>query len=249
VAELADPTATTYAVCSVPITAVDTTVAATRIVRDAIEGRSCQVHLCNAFTLSLVDQDAELRAALTGADLNLADGVPVARMGRRHGMTGPVRGSELVGKVATMGSGQVCHYLYGGKEGVADRMAAELRRSVAGCSIVGRETPPFRLLEPSDLVALSDRVRESGANVLWVGLGTPRQDYLVHELAATLSIPIVPVGAAFDFWSGDVDEAPAVLHGSGLEWLHRLGREPRRLWHRYLVGNPRFVMSAWRHRV
>jgi N-acetylglucosaminyldiphosphoundecaprenol N-acetyl-beta-D-mannosaminyltransferase len=248
VAELADPTATTYAVCSLPITAVDTTVAATRIVRDAIEGRSCQVHLCNAFTLSLVDQDAELRAALTGADLNLADGVPVARMGRRHGMTGPVRGSELVGKVATMGSGQVCHYLYGGKEGVAELMAESLRRQVPGIQVVGTETPPFTPLTDEHLTGLAARVRDAGATILWIGLGTPRQDYVVHRLATRLEMPIVPVGAAFDFWSGTVKEAPRLIQGSGLEWLYRLAAEPRRLWRRYLIGNPRFLLSAWRHR-
>ena len=94
VPELADPTVETYTVCSVPIAAVDATGAATRIVRDAVEGRSCQVHLCNAYTLSLVDQDIELRAALTAAQLNLADGAPVALMGRRQGMTVPSAGAS-----------------------------------------------------------------------------------------------------------------------------------------------------------
>ena len=246
--ELADPPAATYAVCSVPITAVDTVGAAARIVRDAVERRSCQVHLCNAYTLSLVDQDAELRTALEQADLNLADGAPVAFLGRHRGMRGPVRGSELVGKVATMGSGEVRHYLYGGKEGVAELMATELGRQVPGIDIVGTESPPFTPITEEHLADLVRRVDESGANVLWIGLGTPRQDYLVHRLADRLAMPIVPVGAAFDFWSGAVVEAPRFVHGSGLEWLHRLASEPRRLWRRYLLGNPRFLLSAWRHR-
>jgi N-acetylglucosaminyldiphosphoundecaprenol N-acetyl-beta-D-mannosaminyltransferase len=108
--------------------------------------------------------------------------------------------------------------------------------------------PPFRRLADDDLSALAERVRASGANVLWVGLGTPRQDYLVHELARAVSMPVLPVGAAFDFWAGAVTEAPVILHGSGLEWTHRLASEPRRLWRRYLLGNPRFLLSAWRHR-
>ncbi len=120
--------------------------------------------------------------------------------------------------------------------------------AAAGVDVVGTECPPFRPLTDEDVAGLVDRVRASGANVLWIGLGTPRQDYLVHRLAPALPLPIVPVGAAFDFWSGDVKEAPEILHGSGLEWLHRLASEPRRLWHRYLVGNPRFLMSLWRHR-
>jgi N-acetylglucosaminyldiphosphoundecaprenol N-acetyl-beta-D-mannosaminyltransferase len=248
VPEIADPPTATYAVCSVPITVLDASGAATRIVRDAVEGRSCQVHLCNAFTLSLVDQDDELRTALTHADLNLADGVPVAMMGRKQGMQGPVRGSELVSKVATMGSSDVRHYLYGGKDGVADQMADQLRRQVPGLEVVGTETPPFTPITDEHLDGLVQRVRDSGANLLWIGLGTPRQDYLVHRLADRLPMPIIPVGAAFDFWSGAVREAPRFVQGTGLEWLYRLAAEPRRLWRRYLIGNPRFLFSAWRHR-
>ena len=91
------------------------------------------------------------------------------------------------------------------------------------------------------------RIVDSGATIVWVGIGTPRQDYLVPRLGSRLDIVIVPVGAAFDFWSGRVPEAPAALHGSGVEWAYRLSREPRRLWRRYLFGNPRFVLAVARH--
>ena len=248
VPDIRQPTVPTYTVCSVPIAAMDSSAAAARIVSDAVSRAACEVHLCNAYTLSLVDGDDEMRTALLAGDLNLADGTPVAWLGRGVGLSGPVRGAELVGKVATLGSGNVHHYLYGGKEGVADRMAVELARAVPGAAVVGTECPPFRPLTDEDLSGLVDRVRASGANVLWIGLGTPRQDYLVHHLAPLLSMPVVPVGAAFDFWSGAIKEAPRVLHGSGFEWVHRLASEPRRLWRRYLIGNPRFLLSAWRHR-
>jgi N-acetylglucosaminyldiphosphoundecaprenol N-acetyl-beta-D-mannosaminyltransferase len=189
-----------------------------------------------------------MRQALLAADLNLADGAPVAWLGRRTGVTGPVRGAELVGEVWRQGGSRLRHYLYGGKEGVADEMAEALQDEVPSSVVAGTETPPFRPLTDDDLDGLVDRVRATRANVLWIGLGTPRQDYLVHRLSESLPIPIVPIGAAFDFWSGAVKEAPKVLHGSGFEWLHRLASEPRRLWRRYLIGNPRFVLSAWRHR-
>ena len=94
-----EPMEPTYAVCSVPISATDAAGAAARIVEDAGAGRACQVHLCNAYTLSLVDRDEQMRNALHDADLNLADGTPVAWLGRRVGMKGPVRGAELVGEV------------------------------------------------------------------------------------------------------------------------------------------------------
>jgi N-acetylglucosaminyldiphosphoundecaprenol N-acetyl-beta-D-mannosaminyltransferase len=238
-----------YDVCSVPIADLDSLAAAELIVGHAVAGTSCQVHLCNAYTLSLVDRDERLRDALLAADLNLPDGTPVAWMGRgATAQTGPVRGPGLVGAVATAGLGVAKHYLWGGKDGVAEGMAAGLATAVPGVEIVGTETPPFRLLSDQDLFDLAGRVRASGANILWVGLGTPRQDYVVHRLAPLLDMPIVPVGAAFDFWSGAVSEAPAFLHGSGFEWVYRLSREPRRLWRRYLIGNPRFLVSAWRHR-
>ena len=127
-------------------------------------------------------------------------------------------------------------------------MAAALRKLNPDAVVAGTETPPFRTLSDADLDAIAERVRASGANILWIGLGTPRQDYLVHHLSTSLSMPIVPVGAAFDFWSGAIKEAPKLLHGTGFEWLHRLLSEPRRLWRRYLLGNPRFLLTAWRHR-
>jgi N-acetylglucosaminyldiphosphoundecaprenol N-acetyl-beta-D-mannosaminyltransferase len=248
VTEIAPRAQSTFGVCSVPITATDAGGAAARIVRDAVERRACKVHLVNAYTLSLVDSDVDLRWALAEGDLNLADGTPVAWLGRRHGMAGPVRGPGLVGEVVRVGGGDLRHYLYGGKEGVAEAMAAELQRHVPSATFVGTECPPFTPITRDHLVGLVERVRESGANILWIGLGSPRQDYLVHQLATELSMPVVPVGAAFDFWSGAVKEAPRWLQGSGLEWVYRLSREPRRLWRRYLFGNPRFLLSAWRHR-
>jgi N-acetylglucosaminyldiphosphoundecaprenol N-acetyl-beta-D-mannosaminyltransferase len=238
----------TYSVCRVAIADLDTLAAAERIVDAAITGTSLQVHLCNAYTLSIVDRDARLREALLASDMNLPDGTPVAWIGRSPNRSGPVRGPGLVGAVATAGLGVARHYLWGGKEGVADGMADRLRQVVPGVDIVGTDSPPFRIPTDEDLFDLAGRVRASGANILWIGLGTPRQDYVVHRLAPLLDMPIVPVGAAFDFWSGAVPEAPAFLHGSGFEWVYRLAREPRRLWRRYLIGNPRFLVAAWRHR-
>jgi N-acetylglucosaminyldiphosphoundecaprenol N-acetyl-beta-D-mannosaminyltransferase len=237
-----------YDVCSIPIADLDATAAARLIVRHAVAGTSFQVHLCNAYTLSLVDRDPLLREALLAADLNLPDGTPVAWMSGGESQNGPVRGPGLVGAVATAGLGVARHFLWGGKDGVAEGMAEGLQAAIPGVEIVGTETPPFRRLNDADIFDLAARVNASGANILWIGLGTPRQDYVVHRIAPLLDMPVVPVGAAFDFWSGAVPEAPAFLHGSGFEWMYRLSREPRRLWRRYLIGNPQFLVSAWRHR-
>ena len=239
-----DPRDRTYPVCGVPITAVDQTGAVGRIVRAARAGDHLGVHLCNAYTLSLVGRDMRLRQALK-VGYNIPDGVPVARMGRRLGQQGPVRGSDLVAAVCKADSG-LRHYFYGGGPGVAAAMGARLQKET-GAKVAGAESPPFGDFGPAELAALAERVQESKADVVWVGLGTPKQDYLVADLSDLIDRPVVPVGAAFDFWAGKVREAPAWLHGTGLEWAHRLLSEPGRLWKRYLVGNPQFLLSALRH--
>lgn len=241
--------APTGRVCGVDIAAVGLWEAAGAIVDAAVRRAPLQVHLCNAYTLSLVDRDRELRKALDTSDLNLPDGTPVAWLLRRAGADGPVRGPDLVPEVVKRGvATEVRHYFWGGADGVAERAAARVCESVPGALVAGCESPPFRDLTDEELSALADRLRASGANVLWVGLGTPRQDYVVPRLTERFDGPVVPVGAAFDFLAGTVPEAPPFLRGTGLEWMHRLASEPKRLWRRYLLGNPRFVAAALRHR-
>jgi N-acetylglucosaminyldiphosphoundecaprenol N-acetyl-beta-D-mannosaminyltransferase len=240
----------TYDVCGVAIAALRPASAAAMVVAAASIGASYQVHLCNAYTLSLVGRDSTLAQALSRADLNLPDGTPVAWLGRRRGTAGPVRGPSLVGDVVAQGvAAGIRHYFYGGAEGVADLVAARLARYAPGFVVVGTETPPYRELTDLELDQLAERIDASGASVVWIGIGTPRQDYLVPVLAARVKAVVVPVGAAFDFWSGRVAEAPALLHGSGIEWAYRLTREPARLWRRYFFGNPRFVWETARHRL
>lgn len=247
----ASPTADvpTYRVCGVPIAALDTERAAQLVLRHAAERSPLEVHLCNAYTLSLVDQDSHLRAALLRADLNLPDGTPVAWLGRGRGVNKPVRGPALLRAVARAGvESGLRHYFYGGVAGLAEELGVKLRTLEAGLAVAGAESPPFGDLLHSDIEAAAARIVGSEASLVWVGLGTPRQDYVVPLLSERVSIPVVPVGAAFDFLTGRVQEAPGMLHGSGLEWVYRLATEPQRLGRRYLFGNPRFVASAVRHR-
>lgn len=235
-------------VCGVEIAAVTPHQAATLITEAAFEREALQVHLCNAYTLSLVDRDPVLRDALRCADLNLADGTPVAWLLRGHGARGPVRGPALMPAVAELGAARgLRHYLWGGAPGVAEEVAERLAELDETIVVAGCESPPYTDLSDEEVRSLAARVEAAGADVLWVGLGTPRQDYLVPRISPFVSHPVVPVGAAFDFLAGRVPEAPPILRGSGLEWLHRLISEPRRLWRRYLLGNPGFVLSAARH--
>lgn len=238
-----------YAVCGVEIAALTPTEAADAVIDGALSGSPFEVHLCNAYTLSLVDGDPKLRESLARADLNLPDGAPVAWLGRRLGVKEPVRGPGLILRVVKAGAvnGALRHYLYGGHAGVADAVAEQLRLRAPGAQVVGCETPPFTELDDEEIAALASRIQATRANIVWVGLGTPRQDYLVPRLGLHLDAAIVPVGAAYDFLAGRVAEAPTWTQGRGLEWLHRLSVEPRRLWRRYLFGNPRFVISAIKH--
>src|SRR6201999_1730623 len=111
----------------------------------------------------------------------------------------------------------------------AEAMAERLRAQVPGVKIVGCEVPPFRDLTAAEVDELTARIVASDANVVWGGLGTPRQDYLVPRIARSFAGAVIPVGAAFDYWAGTVKQAPEFMHGSGLEWFYRLCTEPRRL--------------------
>lgn len=240
----------TYDVCGVRIAVATVPVAAQHIAETAAQRRALDVHLCNAYTLSLVDQDERLRTALRKADLNLPDGTPVAWLGRGSGAHGPVRGPSLVRQVAEAGLPYgLRHYFYGGAPGVAEQLAVRLTQDLPGLQIAGWESPAFGEPGPKALDGVAERLDTFKAHVVWVGLGTPRQDYVVPLLTKRVPIAAVPVGAAFDFLTGRVKEAPRYLQGSGLEWVYRLGSDPRRLWARYLIGNPRFVASAVRHLV
>jgi N-acetylglucosaminyldiphosphoundecaprenol N-acetyl-beta-D-mannosaminyltransferase len=141
-------------------------------------------------------------------------------------------------------------YLYGGRDDAARALLeGRLRDRFPGLRIVGGCSPPFH---PIGVPALSDGERErviadidsSGAQVVWVGTGQPRQELWMREMRPLLRAPLlVGVGAAFDFHAGLVSQAPAWMGRNGLEWAYRLSREPRRLWRRYLIGNPRFVAA------
>ena len=134
------------------------------------------------------------------------------------------------------------HYFYGGAPGVAEELRARLTARFPGLRVVGTFTPPFRPLEPAELAALQAAVTRTRPDVFWVGLSTPKQERFMAAHWRLLDAGVlVGVGAAFDFHTGRVRQAPRWIQRSGFEWLFRLGTEPRRLGPRYLRNNPRFV--------
>ena len=134
-------------------------------------------------------------------------------------------------------------YLYGGRnQGALVQLALNLRQRYPGVKIVGGYSPPHRPLTVEEREAVAEEINHSRADVVWVGIGVPKQEKWMAQMRPMLETPVlVGVGAAFDFHAGLVPQAPPWMQEAGLEWAYRLAHEPRRLWRRYLRYNPRFV--------
>jgi N-acetylglucosaminyldiphosphoundecaprenol N-acetyl-beta-D-mannosaminyltransferase len=209
--------------------------------------RSHAVHFVPADPTVLARRDRRYRAILNDGDLNVPDGASVAWVLRLNGhRTARVSGTEAFLTLAEWGLGRgLRHYLYGGRPEVAHGLRRRLEREFPGVRVAGCESPPFRLLHGEDLAAAARRARKAGTDLFWVGLGTPKQDVVAARLRDLQAAPVILcVGAAFDFLSGAKRRAPEWMQAAGLEWLHRLVSEPRRLWRRYLLGNPAFVLGV-----
>jgi N-acetylglucosaminyldiphosphoundecaprenol N-acetyl-beta-D-mannosaminyltransferase len=216
----------------------------------AERGGGRAVHLCNAYTLSLARRDPAFAGVVNRGDLNLPDGAPLVWIGRRVGfdhLRQRVYGPDLMLAAARASRAWgLRHYLYGSTPEVVGTLTRRLAELAPGIQVVGAESPPFRVLtgaEESELVA---RVRASGAQLVWVGLGTPRQDLFVDRFRDRLGATLVAIGAAFDFIAGSKRQAPPWMREHGLEWAFRLACEPRRLWRRYLIGNAVFLAGVTR---
>jgi N-acetylglucosaminyldiphosphoundecaprenol N-acetyl-beta-D-mannosaminyltransferase len=236
-------------VCGVRIDALNMACAVERLLHGGVEGA---VHLCNAYTLSLATHDDGYRQRLNDSALNLPDGMPLVWIARRlslHELNDRVYGPTLMATCLDQGRRTGArHYLYGSTPQVLDALRNQIEARWPGAEIVGVESPPFRPLTDDELRASLQRVAAARATIVWVGMGTPKQDDLVHRMAAAQPGTYVAVGAAFDFIAGTKKQAPPWMQRSGLEWLYRLGSEPKRLWRRYLVGNTQFIWSVIRCR-
>jgi len=211
-------------------------------------GHGLRFHLCNSYTLSLALRDRHYREMLNQSNYNFADGHYVAMVGRWRGrrlLRSRVYGPSLM--VRTIDAGRqrgLRHYLYGGTPETVPLLAAAINERFAGAQIVGYESAPFRDLTADEEQRLVQRVHQAQPDILWVGLGTPRQDQFVARYAERLRCSVVPVGAAFDFISGTKRSAPPFAQRVGMEWLFRLMQEPVRLWRRYLFGIPTFLVGV-----
>jgi len=190
--------------------------------------------------------DAATMKALLGASLAVPDGQPLVWALRLlgHGRATRVYGPDLMERwCARAAVTETPTYLYGGRsEQALELLSGRLRERFPGLRIVGGWSPPFRPLSEREREEVAARIDDSGAQVVWVGTGQPKQELWMSEMRPFLRAPLlVGVGAAFDFHAGIVSQAPTWMQRNGLEWLYRLSREPRRLWRRYASQNPRFI--------
>lgn len=242
---------TAMEVGGVRINAMDLRQAGDEVITGAKERRGAAVHLCNAYTVSLAQTDENFRSLLNRSEFNFPDGMPLVWVARRVGiaLSDRVYGPDLMIDVLDRGrAAGLRHFLYGATDDVLKDLEHQLVKRLPGAVIAGKLAPPFRELGAADDDEVVRAVSSSDANVVWVGLGTPKQDYCVDRLRSRLDVPLVAVGAAFNFHTGRVRQAPRLVQRAGMEWAFRLVMEPRRLWKRYLVGNSRFVWSVIRHR-
>jgi N-acetylglucosaminyldiphosphoundecaprenol N-acetyl-beta-D-mannosaminyltransferase len=205
------------------------------------------VHFLAAHPTVLARQNPSYRRILNRGDLNVPDGMGVVLALRLSGVEAQrLSGTEAMHLVARWGVDRdLSHYLFGGAPGTVVACRKALEAAHSGIRIVGAESPPFREPTEQELKEAADRMRQSGAGVVWVGLGTPKQDVVAEKLRRLDAAPVLAcVGAAFDFVAGAKRRAPRWMRSSGLEWLHRLFSEPTRLWKRYLVGNATFAAGV-----
>ena len=189
--------------------------------------------------------DGAFKKILNGAFLCTPDGMPMVWAGKLkgHREMRRVYGPDLMLDVCAWSeTSGARHFFYGGAAGVAELLAQKLREKFPALQVAGTFTPPFRALNDAEIKSLQAQVSAVKPDILWVGLSTPKQERFMAEFLPRLDATLmVGVGAAFDFHSGRTRQAPRWMQRSGLEWLFRLGSEPRRLGKRYLRNNPLFV--------
>lgn len=188
--------------------------------------------------------DAKFAQVLNSADLVVPDGMPLVWLGRKQGhpLKRRVYGPELMQTFCSATRSKYRHFFYGGAPGVATSLA-EAMKTAYSVNIAGVISPPFRQLSDAEHKEVLAKINSANADVLWIGLSTPKQEHWMHLSRSGLNVPVmVGVGAAFDIHTGRTKQAPHWMREHGLEWFFRLCHEPRRLWRRYLIYGSEFLI-------
>jgi N-acetylglucosaminyldiphosphoundecaprenol N-acetyl-beta-D-mannosaminyltransferase len=234
-------------VLGLPIDALSWAEAVNRIFSWALQRESRTVCICNVHSLVTARRDSAHADAIRSADLVTPDGAPVAWMLRKKGHDDQERisGPDLMWTCCWEASGVGTEmFLYGATPTTLQRLEQKLRAEFQGINIVGTFSPPFRELSAEEDMAIVQMINQSGAQIVWVSLGCPKQEAWMRAHHGQVKAVMVGVGAAFDFHAGIVKRAPPWVQRHGLEWLHRLLQDPRRLAKRYFVTNCIFIIAA-----
>jgi N-acetylglucosaminyldiphosphoundecaprenol N-acetyl-beta-D-mannosaminyltransferase len=218
--------------------------ASRRVVRWAQEGRSAYVCVASVHMVMEAFDSEGFQRVVNGAALVTPDGMPLVWALRRLGVGGASRvyGADLTASVVERAARErVPIGLYGGTPESLDSFVRVLEERYPGIRVVCRIAPPFRPLTPEEDEAVTQEITSSGARILFVGIGCPKQEKWMADHEGRIPAVMLGVGAAFDFITGRVRQAPRWMQAAGLEWTFRLAMEPRRLWKRYAKHNPRFA--------
>jgi len=237
-----------YSILGVRVDAVQVPDVVARMV-EWIRGRegSHFIVVTNVHVLMESKHNPSFRNVLDAADLCVPDGMPLVWIGRLRGylLKHRVYGPDLLMDFCRITNARgYRHFFYGGAPGVPEALAEKLKCEFPMLNVVGTYSPPFRTLTQEEDARVIDMINRARVDVLWVGLGCPKQELWMYEHREQLRVPVaVGVGQAFDIHAGRLRQAPVWMREHGLEWLFRLCAEPRRLWKRYLIYNSEFILS------
>jgi len=229
----------------ISVEALNMELALKRIARELTARRKGYICMVGVHGIMEAHRDPELAAIYAGSTMTVPDGTPTVWVGRwqGHKRMQRVAGPDLMLEVFRRQEFAGCtHFLYGGEEHVAEQLRARFSHSYPWAHIVGTCTPPFRDLNAEEEGSLIARIHDLKPDIIWVGISTPKQERFMHRYLRLLDTTLMfGVGAAYDFHTGRIQDAPQWVKTIGMQWMHRLLQNPRRLWKRYLRNNPAFL--------
>jgi len=234
-----------FSILNVRISAIDLNDACSEVEDAVLKRQKKYICVCPVSTIMECKRDKKVLASVNSADLVTPDGMAVVWLGKMRGYKNIKRvyGPELMEEVCVISAKSgYKNYLYGSTQEVLGKLKERLAKRYPGLIISGIFSPPFRQLSKEEDDKIVEDINNSNPDIIWVGLGSPKQDLWMYEHRDRLNAPLmIGVGAAFDFLAGTKPQAPRWIRGNGFEWLFRLVTEPKRLWHRYLIDYPLFI--------
>lgn len=207
---------------------------------DTLRGK--YICVSNVHTTVTAYEDAGYQKVQNGAAFALPDGKPLSLYSRKHGFKEArrVTGPDLMGELFARDNG-LRHYFYGGSEETVQILAEKLPKEYKTLSIAGMVSPPFRALDEKEDAAAMQAMNDAHADIIWIGLGAPKQERFMYEHQGKVKGVMIGVGAGFDYYAGGIKRAPMWMQKLSLEWLYRLMQDPKRLFKRYFVTNFKFI--------